>query len=73
MERNDLRVIRRRELEKKLGISRSGIYARISNKSPNFDPSFPRPISIGARAVGWIEAEVDEWLATRVAQSRNAA
>ena len=26
---------------------------------------FPRPLRIGARAVAWIEEEVDEWIRTR--------
>ncbi len=34
---------------------------------------FPRPVSLGARAVGWIEAEVDEWMRERIAESRSKA
>jgi prophage regulatory protein len=41
-------------------------------KSPQFDPEFPKPISIGVRAVGWIEAEIDAWLAAQVEKSRKA-
>jgi prophage regulatory protein len=26
---------------------------------------FPKPISLGARAVGWVDAEVEAWLAGR--------
>jgi prophage regulatory protein len=32
--------------------------------------SFPRRIKIGSRAVGWVEGEVQEWLAKRVAGNR---
>ncbi|MGO9038671.1 MAG: helix-turn-helix transcriptional regulator [Steroidobacteraceae bacterium] len=31
---------------------------------------FPRRVKIGARAVGWIEAEVQLWLAERITRSR---
>ena len=31
---------------------------------------FPKPIKIGARAAGWLEAEIEEWLAQRIAESR---
>ena len=31
---------------------------------------FPRRIKIGARAVGWIEAEIQSWLADRITTSR---
>jgi prophage regulatory protein len=30
--------------------------------------TFPRPIKIGPRAVGWLESEVNEWLAERIAE-----
>ena len=35
--------------------------------------SFPRPVQLGARAVGWIEAEVDEWIRKQIALSRGEA
>jgi prophage regulatory protein len=31
---------------------------------------FPRPVSLGARAVGWIETEVEEWIARQIEVSR---
>ena len=37
------------------GLSRSTIYLRISRGT------FPAPVSLGGRAVGWIEAEVHAW------------
>jgi len=46
------------------GLSRSTIYARISQGS------FPTSVSLGGRAVGWLEAEVQQWLDQRVAASR---
>ncbi len=33
-------------------------------------PGFPKPVKIGERAVAWIESEVDEWIAARIAESR---
>lgn len=41
------------------GRSRSSIYA---------DPTFPRPVKIGHRAVAWVENEVREWVEQRVRQ-----
>jgi prophage regulatory protein len=32
---------------------------------------FPRRIKLGERASGWLESEVDAWIAERVAQSRS--
>lgn len=36
------------------------------------DPTFPKAIKIGARSVAWIEREIDEWVAQRIASSRGA-
>ena len=46
------------------GLSRSTIYLRISRGT------FPAAVSLGGRAVGWIEAEVQAWLTARIAQRR---
>ena len=40
------------------GLSRSTIYLRISENL------FPKPVSLGGRAVGWIESEIDDWLSS---------
>lgn len=68
-----LTIIRRKQLEARTGLSRSSIYAKMrwNPKRPgDFDSTFPKPISMGAKAVGWVESEVDEWLTARVAVSR---
>ncbi len=46
------------------GLSRSTIYLRISKGC------FPRSISLGGRAVGWIDTEVNEWVAQQIKASR---
>jgi prophage regulatory protein len=53
-----------------IGISRSKLYADIKAGA------FPPPVSLGARAVGWINTEVDSWMmaqanARREPQRRN--
>lgn len=71
-----LTIIRRNQVEARTGLSRSTIYAKLrcNPKRPSdYDPTFPRPVSLGAKAVGWIEAEVDAWLAGRVEKSRGGA
>ncbi len=49
-------------VKQKCGKSRSAIYLAISRGQ------FPKPISIGARSVAWISAEVEEWIEQRIAQ-----
>jgi prophage regulatory protein len=46
------------------GLSRSTVYLRVN------EGRFPRPVSLGARAVGWIETEVEEWIARQIEVSR---
>ena len=33
---------------------------------------FPKPIQIGARAVAWLESDVDEWIESRVKAAGDA-
>jgi prophage regulatory protein len=35
--------------------------------------TFPKPISLGSRAVGWLEHEIDDWLDRRIRASRPSA
>lgn len=46
------------------GLSRSTIYARI------LEGTFPRQISLGPRAVGWLESEIDAWITEQAQLSR---
>ena len=54
-------------LQARTGLARSTIYVRVA------DGSFPQPIRLGARAVGWIESEVDAWIREQIAASRSSA
>ena len=58
------RFLRLPEVMERTGLSRSTIYVRLAAGC------FPRPVALGSRAVGWIEVEVEEWVAERIAESR---
>lgn len=57
-------ILRLPSVNARTGLSRSTIYQRIS------EGRFPKPISLGGRAVGWIEAEINNWLEERIADTR---
>lgn len=57
-------ILRLPDVIKQTGLSRSSIYLRITNHE------FPPPISLGGRAVGWLQQEVDEWLLEKIESSR---
>jgi prophage regulatory protein len=67
------RLLRRKQVEQAIGLSRSTIYARLDPKSPHYDPTFPKPITLGSMSVAWIEAEIQSWIALRIADSRKSA
>ncbi len=72
-ERAEVRILRRKQVEARTGLSRSPIYSKLKHnpKRPgDYDPTFPTPISVGAKAVGWIESELDAWLTAQVQKSR---
>lgn len=69
------RILRRRQVEERVTLSRSAIYARLDPKSQYYDPTFPKPIALGTGKnppVAWIESEIDAWIAARIA-SRQVA
>lgn len=68
-----LTILRRRDLEARLKLSRSTIYDKINPDSPRYDASFPKPIRLGnGSAVGWVESEVEDWLRSKIAFSRKS-
>ncbi|GHU34848.1 Mu phage lytic protein AlpA [Betaproteobacteria bacterium] len=69
---NPHRIISRKAVTDKTRLPCSSIYERINPKNERHDPTFPRPIKLGARAVGWIESEIDAWLNAQIQKSRKA-
>ena len=59
----DIHIFRLPAVCRATGLSRSMLYQLETSSQ------FPRRVKIGARAVGWIEAEVQSWLANRVMRS----
>lgn len=57
-------ILRLPDVKARTGLSRSTIYLRISNDD------FPEPISLGGRAVGWLESEINDWLDAKIQDSR---
>lgn len=49
-------ILRRPDVEKRSGLSRSTIYQLMT------EDRFPRPVRLGKRAVGWRESDIAKWL-----------
>lgn len=53
-------LLRLPAVKSRTGLSRSTIYKRIA------DGAFPKPVSLGPRAVGWLKTEIDDWVDSRI-------
>lgn len=54
------RLIRVREVMERTGLSRTVLYRKIQHND------FPQPVRITIRCVGWLESEIDKWIAERI-------
>ncbi len=60
------RMLRRREVETRTGLSRSTIYELMAKGS------FPKPVLLGSKIVCWIEQEIEAWLQAKIEHNRRA-
>ena len=61
------KILRLPEVMSRTGLSRSTIYVLLNK--PQSD--FPQSIKISVKAIGFIESEVDEWILSKIAASRD--
>ncbi|EGR2428035.1 AlpA family transcriptional regulator [Vibrio cholerae] len=55
-----MRFLKLKEVMEKTALSRSAIYRKMN------DGEFPKSVSLGERAIAWVESEVDEWMEMRL-------
>ena len=53
-------ILKRQQVQARTGISRSGIYQKMA------EGEFPKSITLGPRAVGWLESSIDAWIQSRI-------
>lgn len=66
----ELRVLRIQQVAEKLSIGKSTIYDWLNEQSPRYDSTFPKPIKLNAKSIGWLSSEIDAWLLNRVNLTR---
>ncbi|ELC2815871.1 AlpA family transcriptional regulator [Salmonella enterica] len=54
-------LIRMPEARRRTGYGKAWIYKLIA------DGKFPAPVKLGSRSIAFVESEVDEWIAERIA------
>lgn len=57
-----MRLIKLKDVMSNTGLGRSTIYKYIA------EGAFPKPVSLGARAVAWVESEVEDWVLDKIEQ-----
>ena len=60
----NVRLIRRKEVQTKTGLGASSIYAMMKNGE------FPQCLNLSERRVAWIESDVDSWIAERISSHK---
>jgi prophage regulatory protein len=60
----ELTILRRPQVQQRTGLSRSTLYQYIK------EGAFPASVSLGPRAVGWLESDVSDWISARVKLAR---
>ncbi|EHA1081421.1 TPA: AlpA family transcriptional regulator [Photobacterium damselae] len=55
-----MRFIRLKEVMYVTGLGRSSIYNYMA------EGRFPKTVSLGGRAVAWVESEVEQWIKERI-------
>lgn len=53
-------ILRLPSVKERTGLSRSTIYLKISNGT------FPHPIKLSERAVGWLDTDIQDWISKRI-------
>lgn len=57
-----MKFLKLKEVMEMTAMSRSNVYKMMS------EGRFPQSVSLGARAVAWVESEVQDWILERIAQ-----
>ena len=60
-------ILRLPDVMRLAGLAASTLYQKI------LESDFPRSIKLGARSVGWLESEVNDWIEAQILLSRPGA
>ena len=61
---SDKTICRLPEVLGRTGLSRSSIYKQVA------EGTFPEPINLGSKAIGWLNNEIDAWITEQIEKSR---
>lgn len=64
IKKNNQKILRIAAVKDCTGLSRSTIYLMISKGE------FPKNVRIGAKAVGWVDSDLQSWIESRIARDK---
>lgn len=67
MELKYTNMLRIGEVCRRTGLSKSQVHRMVDQCG------FPEPIKLSKRAIGWVAAEIENWLQARITATRKAA
>ncbi len=59
-------VLRMPKTSAKSGLSKPSIYRKVA------DGTFPKPIKLGKRAIGWLEKDIEDWISNQIEATKKA-
>ena len=60
MKGNNMKLLRLKSLKVKIGLGKTSIHEKIKRGE------FPKSIPLGARAVAWLESDIDAWIQAQI-------
>ncbi len=58
-------ILRLKKVKERTGLAKSTIYKKMALKE------FPRSIPLSAKAVGWLESDIQKWIEEKIVISAN--
>lgn len=64
------RILKINEVLRMISISRSSHFEKLNRNSKNYDPTYPKPVKLGPRSVGYLEEEVVNWIEAKIEERK---
>ncbi len=65
---NGQRILRAKQVAKRLSVSVNVVWYRVNPKHRLHDPAFPKPFKVSENVTGWLETEIDDYIANLARQ-----
>lgn len=60
-----MKILRADQVAEKFGMGKATVWRKAKE-----EPDFPKPVKVSAKITGWVESEVDRYIAAKVSEAR---